>query len=96
MGRASETTYNKVQPTTMAKKKLPTRTLLQEKKEKYANPIGFSEIHKEIEDLKVAVLEGKSGDPDCPSKSINNIDFFSFWLFSSLFAVFNIAYWNYY
>ena len=94
----SEKTQNKVQPTTMAKKKLAERTLLKKKKEKYANPIGLSGIHKQIEDLdlKVEVLAGKCGNPDCASQSINAIDFLSFWLFSTIFVVFNITYWNYY
>ena len=96
MGRASEKTNNKVQSTTMAKKKLHPRTLLKKKKEKYTDPIGFSGIHKQIEDLDAKILAGKCGNPDCATQSINTIDFVSFWLFSTIFALFNIVYWNSY
>ena len=96
MGRASETRHNKVQSTTMAKKKFPTRTLLKKKKQKYEDKNGFSGILKENEDLRAQILAGKGGNPDCASQSINAIDFISFWFCLIIFILFNIAYWNYY
>ena len=96
MGRASEATQNKVQSTTMAKKTLLPKTLLEKKKEKYSNGKRLSVVLKQIENKRVQELAGKGEKQDCASQSINEIDFYSFWLFSTFFVLFNIAYWSYY
>ena len=96
MGRATEIRHNKVHSTTMAKKKLATRTLLKKRKVVGTNEKGQSGMHQEIEDLRAQVLAVNCGNADCASQSINTIDFISFWLCLTSFLLFNIAYWNYY
>ena len=96
MGRVSETTNNKVQSTTMGKKKLVPRTRFKMKKEKYDKDIGISGILKQIQDNLTHVLAEKSENRDCANKSINAIDFICFWVFLTAFILFNITYWNSY
>ena len=100
MGRAKETRHNKVQTTRMALKKWSSSTLVKKKKEKIGEGNSgmeiLSGIDRKIDDLRVQVLAEKAGNPDCAIQSINAIDFISFWLCSTIFLLFNIAYWNYY
>ena len=102
MGRTSETHHNKEQSTTMAKKTLSSRKLLETKKGKYARGKGLSGIHKQLSGIHKQIannkvqVAGKDGNQDHATKSINTIDFMSFWICLALYLMFNIAYWNYY
>ena len=58
----------------------------------YCGPV----IHGQIEDKRIQGLMGKDANQDYASQIINTIDFVSFWVFVTVFLMFNIAYWNSY
>jgi len=94
MRRASDKLKNKVQCTSMMKKKMLKKTLLKKKKEKYTN--GLSEIHNQIDDKRSKALSENDRNKDAASQCIDKIDFISFWLFLAAFLIFNTAYWKSY
>ena len=55
----------------------------------------LSGIQDKVDQISQA-LTGKYGKQEYSSRTINKIDFVSFWLFLSFFLLFNIAYWNSY
>jgi len=95
MGRTSDTPYNKVKCTTMSKKKLLRRKILAKGNDKFTDGKMLSGIQDKVDQISQA-LTGKYGKQEYSSRTINKIDFVSFWLFLSFFLLFNIAYWNSY
>ena len=96
MGRVSARPYNKVECTTMSKKKAIRQSLFASNKGKNTDRKGLSGIHPQLENERVQVLMGKDGNWYGGSTTINAIDFASFWLFLIFFFLFNIAYWKSY
>ena len=80
----------------MEKHKLGARTLLEIKKKKYASIRGLSGIRKQIQNKINHELVEKPEIPDSVNKSIDALDFISFWVFLIAFVLFNIIYWNSY
>ena len=96
IGRASEASSNKVECTTISKEKLRRRNVLKNTQKKIISVKPTSGIRNKIVDDKSQVLARKAGGNGYGNHSLNAIDFISFWLFVTLFALFNLAYWNLY
>ena len=96
LGRVSDTSFNKVECTTMSKKKEHKRSILEKKKGKYKDKKELSGILRQIDGKGSPLLPTIDENKECASQTINMIDFVSFCLFLTLFLLFNLVYWNSY